>query len=148
MRERWPKWSISNLYSNGNGRSEGWIDRYNWKDMLKLHLEQRPQAALNLAQKVANEIDSIRTSLYTQITSQGAAAGKDAIQQHLKYCDLSIDALKRVEAGSDTLGGFANFWERLLDWLLEIDENATRALLKVSDQILDRAAAEYGNDQK
>jgi hypothetical protein len=148
MRKLWPKWSIGNLYSNGDGRSEGWINKYKWKEALKLRLEQRPRAALNSAQQVANEIETVRTILYAQITSQGAAAGKDTIQQYLKYCDLSIDALKRVEAARGTLGGFADFWERLLDWLPEIDEKAARALLKISDQILNRAVAEYGRDQK
>jgi hypothetical protein len=148
MRKLWPKWSISNLHSSGDGRSEGWINKYKWKEALKLRLEQRPQTALNSAQKVVNEIDSIRTSLYAQITSQGAGAGKDTVQQHLKYCDLSIDALKRLEAARGTLSDFADFWESLMDWAPEIDEKAALALFKISDQILNRAAAKYGRDQK
>jgi hypothetical protein len=150
MRKLWPKWRRVNLWARGKGKNRrpGWIEKYNWKEALKLQLERRPQATLNADWKLASEIESVRQTLYEQITSQGAAAGKDAISQHLRYCQLSIDALTKVEAECGTLAGFVDFWEMLLEWLPEIDENATRALVRVSDEILNRVAAEYGVNQE
>jgi hypothetical protein len=146
MRKLWPKWRRVNLWARGKGKNRraGWIEKYNWKEALMLHLEHRPQSVHNPNWRLVSEIESVRKTLYGQITSQGDASGKDKISQHLRYCQLSIDVLTKVEAERSTLAGFADFWERLLEWLPEIDENATRSLLKVSDEILNRAVAEYG----
>jgi hypothetical protein len=147
MRKLWPDWTKSNLYSR-RGSKEGWIKKFNWEGALKLHLAQKPLTTLNSAQQLVNEIEFIRKNLYAQITSQGGAVSKDKIQQHLKYCDLSIYAMTKVEAAHDMLGNFASFWEILLEWLVDMDEKAARALLKVSDRILERVAAEYANGKK
>jgi hypothetical protein len=149
MRKLWPRWSRHNLLTRGKGDSRipGWVEKYNWKEALRLHLEQSPQAALRAAAKLVDEVEFSRRTLFAEISSQGAAAGKDTISQHLKYCGLSMEARTKVDNPHDTIKNFADFWEKLLDWLMEIDRDVTRALLSVSDKIIERMEKEYVKDR-
>lgn len=150
MRKLYPGWSKQNLYSRGKGKNEklGWIDKFNWEGALKIHLAKTPLSALTAAEELVREVEEVRKALFARVKTSGAAPDKDLIYQHRDYCKLAIEAITKVEANRDTLGGFATFWERLMDWLPGIDEKAARALLKNSDAILERAAAEYGEDPK
>lgn len=146
MRKRWPGWSKQNLYSRGE--KIGWIDKYGWEEALKLHLATRPETALTSAERIFNETEEIRKRIYEEIKTLGAKADRDLIYQHRDYVKLSIDALSKLNGVGHTLEGFVAFWERLLDWLPELSEKALSELLKVADQVIEKATAVYGNQEE
>ena len=145
-RAGWESWTKQNLYSRGD--KVGWIDKFGWKKALEQKIESASKtAALTSAEELVREIEEMRKRIKVAIEARGAGIDKDLVYQHARYCTLSIDAQLKLEATRDTLGGFVAFWERLLDWLPEMSERAARELLKVADQILERAAAEYGDKE-
>jgi hypothetical protein len=151
----WVKWSRQNLISRGKDeqRKEGWPELYNWEEALRMHIASQPMAALNSAQVLVLEIDEVRKALMASLRTtpnakQGGKAYSDLIYQHRDYCKLSIEALQKVEAARDTLGGFVSFWERLLEMLSRLGaEKAERELLKVSEQVIEEAAKIFGEEQ-
>lgn len=149
MRKVYPGWQRAYLYTRGQGANQklGWIDKYNWEKGLAQHLAQKPTAVLNSAQQLVAEIEEIRKLLYERIKAQGANADKELIQAHRDYSRLSIEALTKVEAARDTLGAWVVFWEKLLDWMPDIDFKTAKALSKLSEQIIAKAEAEFAESE-
>jgi hypothetical protein len=143
-------WQRQYLYTSGQGQHEkiGWIEKYGWDKALAIHLAQKPTAALNSAQQLVTEIDTIRTQLYQRINAQGANVEKELLQLHRDYCKLAIEALTKVAEAKDTLGAWVNFWERLLGWMPDIDIAAARLLVKHSAEIISRAEEEFGETEE
>lgn len=149
------KWSRQNLVSRGQGkhRREGWVDLYNWEEALRQQIASQPLAALNSAQELVLEIVTIRKSLYKTILTtpdarQGGKAYSDLIYQHRDYGKLHAELLRTLVDAKDTLGGFVSFIERLLEILNRIGaEKAERELLKVSEQLIEEARREFGEEQ-
>lgn len=150
MRKVYPGWRRSYLYTRGQGKHQklGWIDKFGWEKSLALHIAQKPTAALNSAQQLVNEIEEVRKQLHVRIKTQGPNVEKELLQLHRDYSRLSIEALTKVEAARDTLSGFVSFWERLLDWLPDIDYRTAKGLVKFSKQILDKAEEEFGESEQ
>ncbi len=161
MRKVWPGWSKANLYTRGKAASErdwrgkkkgtlkiGWIEKYGWEKALQLHLAQKPTAALNNAQKLVREVEEVRDKLFIKIKAEGVTqVGKEVLYLHRDYSKLSIEALTKVEAARDTLGGFVSFYERFVDWMTDIDPRIARSLLDKEDLIVDRAEKEFGETE-
>jgi hypothetical protein len=149
MRKVYPGWKRNYLYTRGKGANLrlGWIEKYSWEKGLAQHLAQKPTAVLNSAQQLVAEIEEIRKLLFERIKSQGANADKELIQAHRDYSRLSIEALTKVEAARDTLGAFVVFWEKLLDWMPDIDFKAARLLAKLSELIIAKAETEFGESE-
>src|SRR5687768_5842556 len=117
----WTSWRKQNLYNRGKTRV-GWIEKYGFERALEIHLAQQPTAALNNAQKLVREIEWIRQALDKEVKTKGVTAVDiKLLYLHRDYSKLGIDALTRVEAARDTLGGFVAFWERFIDWITDID---------------------------
>ena len=151
MRKLWPGWSKQNLYTRGKGLNQkiGWIEKYGWEKALKLHLDTRAEVTLTESDQLFNEIAEIRKKIFEEIRAKGAKADKDLIYQHRAYTTLSINALNKLKgAGLHTLDSFVAMWEGLMDWLPDISPKALAELLKVDREILDKAAAEYGDEEE
>jgi len=149
MRRVYPGWQRSYLYTRGQGKNQklGWVDKYGWEKALAYHLAQRPTAALNSAQQLVSEIEEIRKLLHERIKPQGANVEKELLQLHRDYSRLSIEALTKVEAARDTLAAWVVFWEKLLDWMPDIDFKTARALAKHSEAIIAKAEEEFGESE-
>lgn len=149
MRKVYPGWKRDYLYTRGQGKHQklGWVDKYGWEKALALHLAQKPTAVLNSAQRLVNEVEEIRQQLHERIKVQGANVEKELLQLHRDYSRLSIETLMKVEAARDTLGAWVVFWEKLLDWLPDIDMKAARYLVKLNEAIIARAEEEFGESE-
>lgn len=150
MRKVYPGWKRSYLYTRGQGANQklGWVDKFGWERALELHLAQKPTATLNNAEKLVREIETVRGYLAVEIKAHGGKVDKERLQLHRDYCSLSIAALTKVEAARDTLGSFVSFWERLLDWMPDIDMKAARLLVKHSPSIIAKAEEEFGESEQ
>ena len=146
MRKEFFGWSKQNLYSRGD--KIGWIEKYGWEAALKQKLViSTEQGTLTADEQLIRDVEQIRQRVKAQLDATGAGVDRDLVWQFRDLCKLVMEARTKLEARSDTLGGFVTFWERLLDWLPEIDARAARELLKVADAVLERAAAEYGEQE-
>lgn len=159
MRREWPGWSKSNLQDKGkptlkNGKPnpkfrQGWVSLYSWKGALELRALVSAEGALTSAQLLFLEIEGMRRMIKKEIDAKGYNAllkeNKDLLYQHRDYCTLSTNALARLEKARDNLAGFTKFWNDLLNWMPGISEKALRELLKVSEQVIERAKAEYAS---
>jgi len=133
----------------GEKRRDGWINKYNWREALKLHLENLPNAALNDAQKLCREVKLVRTRLYEGISAKGPAnADAQTLQLYRDFCKLSIEAITKVHEAQDTFSGFVSNWERLLDWITQEAPKTARELLKIEDLILKHAEEEFGETEE
>lgn len=150
MRKVYPGWQRNYLYTRGQGSNQkiGWIDKFGWEKALALHLAQKPTAALNSAQQLVTEIEQVRKQLYERIRAQGPNADKELLQFHRDYSRLSIEALTKVAEAKDTLGAFVVFWEKLLDWMPDIDFKTAKGLIRFSPEILAKAEAEFGETEE
>ena len=147
MRKVWAGWSKQNLYTRGKGKNEkqGWIDKYGWLKALEIKRATAPRQAASAVEKLFLEIEQVRERLYGDLFAQGAKGGfnRDLVYQHRDYCTQTINALARLDAAGNNIDSFVAMWDRLMRWLPDISVSATRELLAVSDQILERAKVEY-----
>ncbi len=149
----WTGWKAQNLRDRGDhGKGtfkEGWVSKYGWERALEKHLAQKVAPSLDSAEALVREIEEVRKSLAEEIRLKGAKeTDKERLQLHRDYCNLSISALTKVEAARDTLGGWVNFFERLIEWGVDVDSKLGRLLVKFSDQLIARAEKEFGETVK
>ncbi len=137
----WIGWSKQNLYSRGD--KVGWIEKYGFEAALKLKLDTSETQAHTKAEELFLEIEQGRKRLKARLDADGWQT-RDLVYQYQAQCRLSIEMHSKLNAMAGTYTGFAEFWEKLLDWLTEIDAPAAKALLRVADEILARAQVEYG----
>src|SRR6185369_16981505 len=86
--------------------------------------------------------------VYERVRAQGGNVDKELLQAHRDYSRLSIDALTKVEAARDTLSGWVSFWEKLIDWMPDIDYRTAKGLVKFSREILAKAEEEFGESEE
>jgi hypothetical protein len=141
----WTGWRANYLYSTK--KKIGWVEKYGWKESLLKHLEQKAAPALDSAEKLVREIEEVRTDLAREIKAKGASNVDDErLRLHVSYCNLSISALTKVEAARDTLSGWVSFWERLVDWAVDVDAKLARKLVDNSNAFIKRAEKEFGEE--
>jgi hypothetical protein len=120
-----------------------WAAKYAWDEALRLKIVADKKAALTSADELSDEVETIRKHLFEQI-SKGGYSDEELIKLHEKYVARSVEVLIKVKEARDTLGGFVAMYERLLEWLPDYSPHALEALLQVNEQMLERAAEEYG----
>ena len=150
-RAGWTGWKAQNLRDRQRGKTltEGWVSRFGWEKALQQHLAQKVAPTLDSAETLVREIEEVRKSLAEEIRLKGAKeTDKERLQLHRDYCNLSISALTKVEAARDTLGGWVNFFERLIEWCVDVDSKLGRLLVKHSDALIARAEKEFGESIK
>jgi len=143
-RPEWSKWSKQNLTSHGD--KLGWVEKFGWESALKDKLATASRAkATSEAQTLYNEIVDTRKALKRKIDVD-KNFDRDLVYQHQRYCQLSVSVLSRLENTDASISGFVAFWERLLDWLPDINQRAARELLNIADEVMERAQIEFGGD--
>ena len=139
MRKEYPWFSVSRITT--------WAGLYGWDEALKISIESQKKTALNSAEELHNEIEELRKKLYAELQGTGEF-DKEKYQLYRDYARLSQDQLLKVTQSRDTLGAFVAFWERLLEWLPDYSPHALQSLLQLTEQILKRAAEEYGSEDQ
>jgi hypothetical protein len=143
-------WSKQNLYTRGKGPNQkiGWIEKYGWEKALTRKLELASERkAVSADEQLVRDIEEVQRRVRDQLKLTQPGSDRDLLYQFRDLSKLLIEARTKLEARRDTFGGFVQFWERLLDWLPEIDAPAARALLAVADSVLERAGSEYGETE-
>ncbi len=146
MRKAGYGWSRQNLYTRGKGANlkVGWIERFGWDKALKLKVATSGRAAQTSAEKLFLEIEQTRERLRAQLDAQGGT-DRDMVYQHRDYCKLSIDALAKLEAARDSFDSFVAMYERLFEWMSEINPKGVHELASCTEAVTERARAHYGS---
>jgi hypothetical protein len=149
MRKKWPGWSKQNLYTRGKGDNlkVGWVEKYGWERALREHVASLGDKTRTVADQTLHEINTIRKSLFEQIKSLGTKIDRDLVWQHCRYTKLALEAQAKLQGRGHTLDDFVAMWELLLEWLPDISPSAARELLAVADRVVEKAAAEYGDEE-
>lgn len=149
MRATWLGWSKQNLYTRGKGHNlkVGWIEKYGWEQALREHQARLSERTRTVADQTLHEINTIRKRLFEQLQALGAKVDRDLVWQHCRYTKLALEAQAKLQGRGHTLDDFVAMWERLLDWLPDISPTAARELLAVADKVVEKAAAEYGDEE-
>ncbi len=144
----WAGWRKQILFSrklkNGDIQ-EGWIAKYGWEKALQLHIANKLRTnATNAAESLFLDIKQKRETISTKLDADGCN-NKDLVYQHRDYCKLEIDALMKLESARENIEGFAAFFDRLLEWLPSLSDNATKELIKIHEPLFEKARAHYAN---
>lgn len=149
-RAGWVGWKAQNLRSRGKGktRKAGWIESYGWENALREHLAQKVAPSLDSAEKLVRDIQFICDGLATEIRAKGVSGvDEKRLKLYESFAGLQISALTKVEAARDTLGGWVNFFERMIEWGVDVDSKLGRLLVKHSAALIARAEKEFGESQ-
>lgn len=142
-RKGWVGWSRQNLYTRGKGKNlkVGWIERFGWEKALALKIEADARRAAG-GDSLLADVQKRRARLSERLDREGEE-NRDLVYQHLKYAELEASLTSRAGAGRDDLQSFVVAWERLLEWAAKWPRLLT-ALVEFSEQVMERAKAEYG----
>lgn len=145
MRKVYPGWSKQNLYTRGVAANLkiGWIEKFGWDKALKLKVATSGRAAQTSAERLFLEIEQARATIKANLDAQGGT-DRDLVYQHRDYCKLSMDALSKLEAARDSFDGFVAMYERLMEWLGEINPQVLGELVQATDAVTERARKHYG----
>jgi hypothetical protein len=146
----WVGWKAQNLKPRGYGanRKPGWIESFGWENALREHVASKVAPTLNSAEKLVRDIEMVCDGLAAEIRSKGVAkTDKERLQLFRDFGNLQIGAITKVQAARDTLGAWVVFFEKLIEWGVDIDSKLGRALVKHSDALIARAEKEFGEEQ-
>lgn len=145
-RRGWTEFKKAKLKSRGFGenRRAGWIEKFGWDNALKLRAATAGTVAVTSAESLLFEVESIRKKLFTEIEARGIArAGKDAIYQHDKYVNRSIEILAQLNDARDNFANFRFFLQHLIAAAPKMSTALATALIEAEDGLLDWAEANF-----
>lgn len=145
-RRGWTGFRKSKLKSRGFGenRREGWIEKFGWENALKLKAAAAGTVAATSAESLLFEVEAIRKKLFAEIEARGISrAGKDAIYQHDKYVNRSIEILAQLKEARDNYANFRYFLQHLLAAAPRISAELAITLLECEDALIDWAESEF-----
>lgn len=146
MRRVYPGWSKDNLVTRGT--REGWPDKYGWGAALERKLLAASKVSgTSSAEKLLLEVEEVRGVIKNAIDAHGST-DTDLIWQHRAYCQLTTDALARLDAGKDNFEAFCVMMERLMGIAGSLPgergKRLVRELNNVYDDVINSARKLYG----
>jgi hypothetical protein len=91
-------------------------------------------------------IKTTRKDLQKKITGKNAT--KDELYQYRDFCKLEIEARRNLDLSRDNLETFVSGYEKLLNWLSEIDPEGGKAARRKRRKIDELAQAHYGKTEE
>lgn len=132
----------------GENRRDGWIDQYGWRKSLELKIATANTAARTSAESLLFEVESIRKKLFHEIEVQGIGrAGKDAIYQHDKYVNRSIEILAQLDKARDNYGNFVYFLQKLVAAAPQISPALAKEICEAEDGLIEWAEREFVTEE-
>lgn len=145
-------WQKSTLFNRGKIDSadwrQGWIERYGFDKSLQEYLKTQIAGVTNDVQKFYLGIKSVRETLETKVKNGDGT--RDDLFAYRDFCKLEMDARQKLDLEKDSFENFVACFEKMLAWLPEISEKAATEFLTgdVAERLLERARAEYGEQEK
>lgn len=149
-RRGWTSFKKACLKSRGFGenRREGLIEKYGWEKSLAVHIANANTVAVTSAESLLFEVESIRKKLFIEIESQGIGrSGKDAVYQHDKYVNRSIEILSQLERARDNYANFVFFIKHLLAAAPQISPALAKELIEAEDALIEWAEGEFVTEE-
>ena len=139
-------WTRKNLYDvkRGNKEQLGWVTMYNFDRHLEIYSQKLVEQVNSDEQDLYLGIKRVRQRLQKAVDA--GEATKDEVYQYRDFCKLEIDARKNLDLSRDNLETFVSGYEKLVQWLGELDPKAAAVVVKYGDRLAEMAAAHYGKD--
>jgi hypothetical protein len=143
MQKQYPSWRMTNLYDRGKTKERhGWVTRFGFDRSLEIYLQKLTESVNDDEQDLYIGIRTVRKAMQTKVV--GKNAGKDDIYQYRDFCKLEIEARRNLDLSRDNLETFVAGYEKLLNWLSDIDPATAKALIKHGEKLTQLAQAHYG----
>lgn len=143
-RAGWSNWSKKNLDDRAGNRM-GWVTKFGFENSLRLHLEKLVEKVNDDVQDLYLAIKTIRKKL--QAEALGRNASKDVRRELREYAKLEIDARDRLDLTRANLETFAEAYELLSGWAVDIDAELATRFVKNADRFMELAQAHYGKQE-
>lgn len=143
-RAGWPGWKKSILYDKGKDKNArmGWITRHGFERSLEIYTEKLVEKVNDDEQDLYLGIKKMREHFQTRLS--GAEFTKDEAYQYRDFCKLEIEARRNLDLTRDNFETFVSGYEKLLQWLGEIDPAAVKVLISNGEKLTEIAQAHYG----
>lgn len=143
MRKQYPSWRMTNLYDRGKTKERhGWVTRFGFDNSLKLHLQKLVESVNDDEQGLYLEVKAFRAIAYKRAMS--ADSKRDDVYLYRDFVKLTIEALKALDLSKDNLETFVACYEKLINWLGDIDPAAAKVVIKHGEKLTQLAQAHYG----
>jgi len=138
------------LFNRGKGENyrDGWIDRFGWKNALKVHLAQAATIAATSAESLLAENEAIRKAAYMEIQEQGVRANKDLVYQHNLYTQNCIKILDKLAEARDNYANFTFFLNHLLRAATHISPALAKELCDAEEPLIEWAEKEFVTEEE
>lgn len=148
MQKEFPGWRKQNLIDRGTGKDArlGWINKHGFDNSLKIYLQKLTESVNDDEQDLYLGIKATRKTMQAKIA--GKNPSKDEIYQYRDFCKLEIEARRNLDLSRDNLETFVSGYEKLVNWLSEIDKAAAKLLIKHGEKLSELASAHYGKQQE
>lgn len=127
---------------------EGWIDKFGWKNALKLHLAATATASETSAESLLMENETIRKAAFIEIQAGGVRASKEIVWQHNTYTQNCIKILASLDAARDNYQNFVFFLQHLVAAAPGISPDLAKAICEAEDALLDWAEKKFVVDEE
>ena len=143
MQKDYPGWRKQNLIDRGNRL--GWVTKYGFEKSLKIHLQKLTESVNDDEQDLYISIREMRKA--SQLKAMGTSATRDEVYQYRDFCKLEIEARRNLDLSRDNLETFVAGYEKLVNWLSDIDKDAAAALVKHGEKLAELAEIHYGKEE-
>jgi hypothetical protein len=145
----YPNWTKQTLFDKGRENTPnyrmGWITKYGFEKSLKRYEETLIEKVNDDEQDLYLGIKGVRKELQKKVVA--GTATKDELYQYRDFCKLEIDARRNLDFSRDNLETFVSGYEKLLNWLSELDPKAAKLLIANGDKLIELAQAHYGKTE-
>lgn len=147
MRRNYANWQQAILFDRGKGKNArlGWITKFGFDNSLKIHLQKLTESVNDDEQDLYLGIKTVRKAMQSKVI--GKDASRDDIYQYRDFCKLEIEARRNLDLSRDNLETFVAGYEKLVNWLTDIDQEAARSLIRNGEKLAELAAAHYGKEE-
>ncbi|MBK8810697.1 MAG: hypothetical protein IPN69_08190 [Acidobacteria bacterium] len=148
MRRDWPKWQRAMLFDRGQKKNArlGWVTKFGFDNSLKIYTQKLVESINDDEQDLYLGIRTIRKELQNAVS--GKEATKDQLYQYRDFCKLEIEARRNLDLSRDNFETFVAGYEKLINWLAEIDSDAAKKLIANGEKLIELAQAHYGKQEE
>jgi hypothetical protein len=146
MRKVFPGWSKANLQNKPAWRNRGprlgWIEEYGYERSLKLKLELKIEAVADDERGLYIGIKKIRQRLERKALGDNASDKERG--HYFAAAKLEIEARRNLDLSKANLETYAEAFDLISSWAVDVDPELARRLVKVAPRFTDLAQAHYG----
>lgn len=148
------RWDKKTLFDKGREDTPnyrmGWINKYGFDNSLRLHLEKLVESVNDDEQDLYLGIKALRKRLQLRVARERVLddTAKHELYQYRDFCKLEIEARRNLDLSRDNFETFVSGYEKLVNWLTEIDPKTAKGLVANGERLAELAQTHYGKTEE